>query len=571
MYKRMTFRYLVVAIIIYVFVTILYYQDSLPDSIVSNGRKVWTSGPLEFSPDRYYFKLFDALSKYEPLPRPDIKEMRGEAGCHEGDISGASSEEVLRKASYQNLDSCMHPPNELLDDLKKKHTQFVEKMHLNLQVSPEDVKKLWPNERGIVTIGGGRFSVISISMLETLREMNSTLPVEVIVPPEDEGDDDYCDNVLPKLNAKCVFFSDVLPQDLISKLKIERYQYKLIGLLISSFREVLFLDADSLPLENIDRVFDKPLFKEKGLILWPDMWRRATTPAFYKVAGIEYDLSTRVRYMGDDISPISRYEDTSSKPDYKTEVPMHDLEGFIPDLSSESGQLLMNKVEHLSTLILATYYNVHSRWYYRMLSQGTSGEGDKETFVAAAYALNMTYYQVKTKLTLDGYRDHNADYHGISLYQHNFQQDYDQYQRAKRYVEENLEEFSVYNPKYSYNSDFMDSLMKPTKGNNVGVMFAHISYHKFDPYEMATEDIHMNKDREHFRAFTRYDVLKGFDLELFNYKAYQRYLCSPDSLPIDFKYYREKFNNEERNNMCKYLDDRVEFLNQTHQEYLGNS
>lgn len=42
------------------------------------------------------------------------------------------------------------------------------------------------------------------------------------------------------------------------------------------------------------------------------------------------------------------------------------------------------------------YYNTYGPdYYYPLLSQGAAGEGDKETFIAAAHKLNLPYYQVQ--------------------------------------------------------------------------------------------------------------------------------------------------------------------------------
>ena len=69
----------------------------------------------------------------------------------------------------------------------------------------------------------------------------------------------------------------------------------------------------------------------------------------------------------------------------------HDCKGSIPEASSETGQLLINK-NSFQTLILAMYYNYYGPDYYYPFS--VKGEGDKETFIAAAHKLDLPYYQV---------------------------------------------------------------------------------------------------------------------------------------------------------------------------------
>lgn len=557
--KRLLRRIALLCVFIYAFVFYFHLQPRPNDGSLTSKETVSIRHD-------FYHKLFKALLSCQPSERPDIESFRDINKCQSGDIQ-FNPAEVYKKGSYENLNSCFHLTEDQLHDLKTKHAQYVDIILQNLEVPDDLIDVLFPNDEGIVTIGGGRFSVISLGMIETLRDKGSTLPVEVIIPPADEGEDDYCNNVLPKLNAKCVYFSDVLPKDSIGKFQIKRYQYKVIGLLISSFKKILFVDADNFPLANVDDIFEKPIFKETGLIIWPDIWRRVTAPDFYEVANIDINLNHRVRYLGDDVSPISRYQSIVSPPNLFTEVPLHDLEGAIPDPTSESGQIVVDKVAHLSTLLLATYYNVHESWYYKMLSQGTSGEGDKETFIAAAHALKNPYYQVRTRIDFDGFFDHTGAYHGVALYQHDFQQDYEQHERAKQFVEDNMNKYAPYDPSYNVHDDFYDKLMKLPNGESIDALFAHAGLHKFDPFDLAKDRIYMDEDGKHFRGFQHLDVSKGFDIELFNFKVYENSLCTDK--PIHFKYYAEKMKTAEWSSMCQYLNERVNFLQATHKSAMS--
>jgi hypothetical protein len=42
-----------------------------------------------------------------------------------------------------------------------------------------------------------------------------------------------------------------------------------LALLRSSFRHVLLLDSDSLPLADPSRLFDDPLYQQRGALFWP--------------------------------------------------------------------------------------------------------------------------------------------------------------------------------------------------------------------------------------------------------------------------------------------------------------
>ena len=53
----------------------------------------------------------------------------------------------------------------------------------------------------------------------------------------------------------------------------------------------------------------------------------------------------------------------------------------------------------------------------------------------------MPYYQVRTKFEFDGFFYQKDDYKGLALLQHDFEQDYKQYQKAQQKVKANIEEF----------------------------------------------------------------------------------------------------------------------------------
>jgi alpha 1,2-mannosyltransferase len=239
--------------------------------------------------------------------------------------------------------------------------------------------------RGVVMVGGGEYFGPAIIGIHMLRRTGSTLPVEVFVPNDDEYESEVCEVYLAKLNAKCVVLAEFLSQEAQDggALPILHYQLKAAALLLSSFSEVLLLDSDSIPVLNPDRaIFESEPYLTHGLITWPDFWGATESPRFWDIAGL-------------------------------SEYPAR-----LPSTSSESGQLVINKKTHLASLLLATYYNVFGQdYYYPLLSQGALGQGDKETFMAAAVALNSTYYRVKTGASSLG-RHNGAEVKGTAIVQY---------------------------------------------------------------------------------------------------------------------------------------------------------
>ncbi|KAH0066661.1 nucleotide-diphospho-sugar transferase, partial [Aureobasidium melanogenum] len=237
--------------------------------------------------------------------------------------------------------------------LQTAHSKFVS----TLKSWPDHLAEQIFSGTGIVIVGGGEYFGPAIIGIHMLRRSGSDLPVQVFVADESEYEDKLCQDYLPKLGAECLILSDF-----IQGFEVTHYQLKSLAMLLSSFERVLYLDSDSIPLLKPEtELFAAEPYTSTGLVIWPDFWISTESPSFYDVAGIG-------------VMPPN-----------------------LPKSSSEAGQLLINKRKHLKTLLLANYYNIYGPdFYYPLLSQGALGQGDKETFMAAAMVLNSSYYRVKT-------------------------------------------------------------------------------------------------------------------------------------------------------------------------------
>jgi len=198
-----------------------------------------------------------------------------------------------------------------------------------------------------------------------LRSSGSVLPVEAFLHDRSEYEPYLCETVLPSLNARCLIIDDFLqpPASTTHNTTLEatHYQLKSLALLFCSFRHALFLDSDSIPLLDPAPLLTTSRYLSTGLIGWPDLWLATESPTFYSIAGL---LS------------------------FPTDL---------PTASSEAGQLLLDKHQHLKTLLLACYYNIFGpTHYYPLLSQGALGQGDKNTFETAAVVLGAPFYRVPT-------------------------------------------------------------------------------------------------------------------------------------------------------------------------------
>ncbi|THV51591.1 hypothetical protein BGAL_0105g00050 [Botrytis galanthina] len=303
--------------------------------------------------------------------------------------------------------------------------------------------------RGIVTVAGGRFTGALLVSLRMLRRTNSTLPVEVFMPNPEDYNEHTCEVVLPSLNARCV----MIPK--YEDLTISKYQYKIFAVLLSKFEDVLFLDADNFPIVDPVEWFGAPVFKQNGYVLWPDFWWATTSPHYFQVLGVP---TPSLLSLG----------------------------------TTESGQVIMSKRTHTDVLLLVLYYNIFGpSFYYPLLTQCDAGEGDKETWLYAAIALERNYYQVRQKNGIIGH--HTTDgFRGSSMMQHNPSDDYSEYLRE----ETEQKEHPVYR-----------------KDKDAEIVFMHHNLIKLSPVEMIDWIAKNKGSRMWGNKESTMKTFKGHDLE----------------------------------------------------------
>ena len=232
-------------------------------------------------------------------------------------------------------------------------------------------------KKGIVMLAGGRYSGFAPTGLGMLRETGSTLPVEVWMKDPVEERRGWCQE-LQQEGMACRFLSDYMD---VGVLK-HGYQYKIFTILFSGFEQVLFLDADNVPVQNPDTVFASEAFTSTGAVLWPDYWKSTSMPELPFIIGLSDGATTML-------------ED---------------------ERTVESGQVAWDKSRHWKSLLLATYYNYYGpQVYYTLITQGWAGWGDKDTFPMALRSLRQKYSMIDTgelkTLFVDG------TVHGIGMLQ----------------------------------------------------------------------------------------------------------------------------------------------------------
>lgn len=193
--------------------------------------------------------------------------------------------------------------------------------------------------RGIVTCSGGtKFFACVYAQIATLRRVGCNLPIEIWYLGRSEFDENMTTIIESLDQVKCidaVAFAETLPK---YPRILHGWELKPFSILNSSFEEVLFLDADCIPVNNPEYLFDHPSYKETGAIFWPDI-----------------PPNDRKEWL-----PSVVWENCGMA--YRNEVDF------------ETGQMLINKEKCWHPLKVTCWMNEHSDYYYKFVF------GDKSTF-----------------------------------------------------------------------------------------------------------------------------------------------------------------------------------------------
>jgi alpha 1,2-mannosyltransferase len=207
--------------------------------------------------------------------------------------------------------------------------------------------------RGIVVVGGGaKYTAPAFGCVAFVRRTGCTLPIEVWVPPHEPIPPAVAAYFTAFGNVTLHSLGDAFPLIAHDNMLEQKYLAKQLAMLASGFQEVLFLDADNLPLRDPSFLFEEPLYTDTGLLMWPDFWGCETK------AGVWEALN----------------------------IPAH----MRPKGSHESGQVVLDKQRAWQPLLLAIYLNMRGDVFYPLLSD--IGQGDKETLPLAWLGLRRGEY-----------------------------------------------------------------------------------------------------------------------------------------------------------------------------------
>jgi hypothetical protein len=223
--------------------------------------------------------------------------------------------------------------------------------------------------RGIVICAGARQFASAWVCVRMLRHLGCELPIELWQLSSSELGRHLRDLLLP-YSVECVDAAEVREHHPVRRLG--GWELKPFAILHSGFDQVLYLDADNVPVRDPSYLFDSHPFERTGAVFWPDAERLGPDDPIWRICGVDY----------------------RDEPEFET------------------GQIVVDKRRCWEALQLTMHMNAHSDFYYRYV------HGDKETFHMAWRMLVREYAMVQRPLQALPFAMCQHDFEGRRVFQH---------------------------------------------------------------------------------------------------------------------------------------------------------
>lgn len=223
--------------------------------------------------------------------------------------------------------------------------------------------------RGIVTCAGGLlYNTCAWVLINMLRRHGCRLPIQAWYLGDAERDENWIE-LVKGLGVNCVDAEAVRKSH--PHPRLGGWELKPYAILHCPFREVLFLDADNVPLTDPTYLFEDTNYRATGAIFWQENIQMRRRSAVWKCFGVP----------------------------------------FRTEFEQESGQILIDKEKCWAPLKLCNWYNEHSDFYYTIIY------GDKDTFRFAWNRLEQPYASPPVGIK-KGATIHHSDMEGRVIFQH---------------------------------------------------------------------------------------------------------------------------------------------------------
>lgn len=205
--------------------------------------------------------------------------------------------------------------------------------------------------RGIVTSLSDRYLPFFLNLLDSLKDVGCSLPIEVW-----HSKSELSDKTKEILAGRVTLrrFQDIDPY--ISFIR--GFATKPFAILHSNFRECLFLDADNYVIRNPEVFFNSTPYLQTGALFWEDMDNQASERGHFSDLRLALGLPAAYRQC-------------------------------------ESGQMVINRVRHWKSLVVANEINQRATHFYKFMW------GDAQSYQLAMELVNEPFSYVPKRGVFD--------------------------------------------------------------------------------------------------------------------------------------------------------------------------
>lgn len=207
---------------------------------------------------------------------------------------------------------------------------------------------------GIVMVVYPKLLTSVFASIKVLRSYNCTLPIELWISQPEVVRTPSMKQTLEMLQRR---FSNVTVETIMDPT-IAGFSTKIHAVVHSKFENVLFLDADNVPVRDPTFLFESREFREKGAIFWPDFWHPEKTIFNIQHESLLWEL---------------------------VDLP------FVDMFEQESGQILINRKRAALALEVLMFFAYHRPSHFERL---VLAHGDKDLFRLAWMKTNTSYYMM---------------------------------------------------------------------------------------------------------------------------------------------------------------------------------
>ncbi|GMF48135.1 unnamed protein product [Phytophthora fragariaefolia] len=207
---------------------------------------------------------------------------------------------------------------------------------------------------GIVMVVYPKLLSSVFASISVLRSYNCTLPIELWISQPEVVRTPSMRTTLELLQQR---FANVTVETIIDPT-IAGFSTKIHAVQHSKFENVLFLDADNVPVRDPTFLFESHEFRENGAIFWPDFWHPEKTIFNIQHESLLWEL---------------------------VDLP------FVDMFEQESGQILINRKRAAVALEVLMFYAYHRPSHFERL---VLAHGDKDLFRLAWMKTHTPYYMM---------------------------------------------------------------------------------------------------------------------------------------------------------------------------------